>query len=385
MTESRDDRQLHVYGRDGLDLMRSLRVAVLGVGLVGGGVALHLGLLKVPLLLVDPGLVEPSNLGNQFFSPSQLGECKARVRAAQIQALSPGAPVDWVSARLEELGLGVWSGVDLLVTGLDSRGSRVRVAQISHLLDLPWIDMAVDGSGERLQGNVTCYEPSQPDAPCQACRYDEDDLAKIRIEGRGPGCPSWTRPGAPKAPPTYMASAFAAVVSGFAASRVIDILLGKGARLANTQLQIFADGTPRVRTVALHRSRKCPMPHERLGTLTRVPSGTIGELFDRAAADLNDVPSALHFHHRTFSPDLYCPTSDHVRPLPRLTEAYGERELACHCRYGARFVPQSPRSLLTLDDVERFRDRGWTEVGLPREDVITATTKHGREAHYIVG
>jgi hypothetical protein len=33
--------------------MRSLRVAVLGVGLVGGGVALHLGLLKVPLLLVS--------------------------------------------------------------------------------------------------------------------------------------------------------------------------------------------------------------------------------------------------------------------------------------------------------------------------------------------
>jgi hypothetical protein len=48
-------------------------------------------------------------------------------------------------------------------------------------------------------------------------------------------------------------------------------------------------------------------------------------------------------------------------------------------------VPQSPRSLLTADDVARFRDRGWKEIGLPREDVITATTRHGREAHYIVG
>ena len=190
---------------------------MIGAGLLGGAVILHLALLRVRLIIVDPGLVDLPNIGNQFLAASRVGEPKVDVRADQVREYHPDGRVRVHQARIEDLGLGALADADLIYTGLDSRASRVRAAEISQRLAIPHIDAAVDGSGERLQGTVTYYDPKRPGAACYGCRYDSDAFAKIRSEGGGPGCPSWRNPEAPKTPPTLAASAFGGVVAGHSA------------------------------------------------------------------------------------------------------------------------------------------------------------------------
>ena len=73
MSESRDDRATTLFGGDALRRMRAAGVAIVGVGLLGGPMALELGTLGVPVLLIDPGVVAPpkgkSAISCSRFSP----------------------------------------------------------------------------------------------------------------------------------------------------------------------------------------------------------------------------------------------------------------------------------------------------------------------------
>jgi len=385
-TETTRSRQERIHGKKNLARLQRRQVGVVGVGLLGGEVIFQLGLLQIPLLLIDPDTVDAENLANQSFPAERVGDAKVVVRRDQLAALSPATRVSWRRARVEDVGLGALGNLALLVTGLDSRISRVRVAEIAQKLGLPWLDLAVDGSGERLQGTVTYWDPRVEDAACYACRYDDDEVAVIRGEGRGPGCPSWAKTDAPVTTPTLMASPFGSVVAGFGADWAIRSLLGQAADVANTQLQIFGGDTPRIRELAFARSANCPLPHVSLGNkLVRVASGSIGELYARATRDLGAEPDALRFHHRFFVTDLYCPTEGRDWEFPRLTNSIHSSELECRaCGPGATLVPQGLSDQLVTKHVERFGAVSWSDIGLPRADVVTATCGD-REIHYVVG
>lgn len=382
--ESTQQRQARIFGARKLARLRRSEIGVVGVGLLGGWFSLHAGMLHVGQLLIDPDVVEAPNLGNQAFPADRLGAPKVTARAEQLQALAPGARVRTLQARVEDIGLGWFADLDLIVTGLDSRVSRMRVAEISQQLGLPWLDLACDGSGKRLQGTVSYWDPRIADAPCHLCRYDADQLDTIRREGRGPGCPSWAKPAAPITPPTLMASTFGSVISGFGAAFGVRSLLGEAEEIANTQLQIFGDGAPTTRTISLARSPHCTLPHLGLGVLVRVPAGTIGELFAHATRELGTEPETLRFHHRQFLPELYCPTEGRRWDFPRLSDSIHPKELECGCHRGARRVPTQLAGHLTRKDVERFGALRWAAIGLPQRDVVTATAGDS-EIHCIVG
>ena len=124
-------------------------VAVIGAGLLGGQLLHHLAMLQIRTLLVEPGDVDPENLGNQLVPAAALGEPKASVRVAQMQAINPSCPVRAIRARVEDVGLGSFASCDLILTGLDGQASRLAVNRIAGRLGIDWIDAAVDGSGQQ--------------------------------------------------------------------------------------------------------------------------------------------------------------------------------------------------------------------------------------------
>jgi molybdopterin/thiamine biosynthesis adenylyltransferase len=382
--ETRSGRQTRIFGSKSLARLQRSPAAVIGVGLLGGALCPHLGLLEVPLFLIDPDTVSAANLANQGFPADRMNAAKVVVRAEQLKGQSPRLRVRWHQARIEDVGLGQLAGVELIITGLDSRVSRARVAEISQKLGRPWLDLACDGSGESLQGTVTYWDPRVANAGCHLCRYDADQIQKIRREGRGPGCPSWASAEAPDTPPTLMASAFGAVIAGFGASWAVQSLLGQGDAIANKQLQIFGDRPPRIREIALQRSSHCALPHVCLGKLVKVAAGTVAELFARATLDLGAEPDSLRLHHRHFVSELYCPTEGRSFEFARLAESIHPSELECGCAQGARRVPFSLADRLVPKDVERFGGRTWKAVGLPHADVISASAGSS-EVHYVVG
>src|SRR5581483_6435032 len=139
-----------------LTRLQAAEVAVVGVGMLGGAAALHLALLGVKLVLIDAGTVEDVNLGNQMLPATGLGEPKSVVRARQIAELNPECRARAIARRIEDIGLAALRGAGLLVSGLDGRAGRTRVNEIASLLGIPWVDMAVDGSGRSLRGTITC-------------------------------------------------------------------------------------------------------------------------------------------------------------------------------------------------------------------------------------
>jgi molybdopterin/thiamine biosynthesis adenylyltransferase len=381
--QSRDARLVEIptLGPDALGRLRRSTVAQVGAGTLGGFVIPHLAMLGVGLWLVDRDRVEDVNLGTQAFGVDSVGRPKAEVRARQALALNPACRVRASCARLEDLGLAALSDCDLIVGGLDSRGSRLRLNEISRRLGKPWVDAALDGSGKRLFGTVTLYDPRAADAACMGCRYDEAALSAIAREGRGSGCPSWREDGTSVAAPTLQVSALAAVVAGWQSLLVVRTLLGQGGASGSYQLLIDCDRAL-VRTVRLERSAHCLLHADRFDLLP-APEPTVGGLLERARADLGGVPERLHFHHRALALGLRCASCGAARERVRLTTAFRDDEVRCDCRPGAEMEPVELETSLKAPQLDGLRGLRWSELGFPPEDVVTATGA-GRELHYVL-
>jgi molybdopterin/thiamine biosynthesis adenylyltransferase len=355
---------------------------VFGAGVTGGAVINHLARLGVPMVVVDCGKVEPENLGNQDFREDQLGSWKSEARAQQVAEFNPDCAVHPINLPLEALGLAEFAGFALLVGGLDGRAARVRVNEISQRLGIPYVDGAVDGSGDRLLGTVTVYDPRSPEAACYVCRYRAGDLAAIAREGRGPGCPSWRNRGVPLTPPTLVASHFGGgVIGGLEALWATRVLLGRPGEFANTQLLVDCDGTPRVRAVELTRKRDCLADHGKLDPLRRAPGDTVGGLLGRAAVDLGEAAEALILHNRPLVAGEDCRACGATTDFVELAEAHGDDQLQCGC--GAP-VPLAFADRLSREQADRIAGRCWADLGLPPSDVVTAVAG-SRKAHYVVG
>jgi molybdopterin/thiamine biosynthesis adenylyltransferase len=364
--------------------LRRLREAwagVIGSGALGGPLSLHLGCLGVPQIVIDPDVVEPHNLANQMWPAASVGTPKSVARAAQIRSLNPDAVVRPLVARVEDLGLAALAGARLLITGLDGRAARLRVAEISNRLGIPWVEAAVDGSGRSLYGTVTLFDPRLSGAVCYACRYDAAALADIAREGRGPGCPSWRRPGAGPTQPTLQASAFSGVVAGLQALVATRALLDEAGDVAGRRLVIGADRVPSVRLLELAANPRCLLGHEPLGRLAAAPGDRLGDLLARAGADLGAAVEAIRFHGRVIVGGLVCPRCGGGRDAVRVAEAFGDAEVRCGC--GAEMTPRAASETLSGDHLARAAASTWGEMDVPVADVVTAIAR-GAQAHYVV-
>jgi len=368
-------------GADALALLRGSAVAVIGLGALGGPVGMHLALLGVALVLVDPDLVAMANLGNQLWPAASVGEEKSVARARQLAALNPECPTASVTARIEDLGLAALAGVDLLLTGLDGRAARMRVAEVSLRLGIPWVDAAVDGSGRALRGTVTVFDPRTPASACYGCRLDAADLGAIAKEGRGPGCPSWRRETRTLTPPTLQASAFGGVVAGYQAIVASRVLLGRAGDLVGKQVIVECDAAPRVRVLGLTPNPRCLVGHHRLAPLSAVAGEQIGDLLAAAAADFGTPVESLGFHGRMLALGLACPRCGVRRDVVRVAEAVSDAEAKCAC--GVEMVPEQLLDEVPAEQVGVWAERTWKDVGLPVADVVTARAG-GVEAHYVV-
>jgi molybdopterin/thiamine biosynthesis adenylyltransferase len=364
-----------------LAALRGATVAVIGLGALGGPLSMHLALLGIALVLVDPDVVALANLGNQLWPAASVGERKSTARARQLATLNPECPIAAITSRIEDLGLAALAGVDLLLTGLDGRAARLRVAELSLRLGIPWVDAAVDGSGRALRGTVTVFDPRTPDSACYACRLDAVDLGAISREGRGPGCPSWRRETRPLTPPTLQASAFAGIVAGYQAIVASRVVLGRAADLAGKQMVVECDSEPRVRVLGLMPNPRCLLGHHRLSPLRVVAGERVGDLLSQSAADLGAALESAGFHGRMLAVGLACPQCASRRDIVRIAEAVSDAEAICAC--GVEMVPGQLLVEVSAEQAAMWAERTWAELGFPAADVVTV--RAGAAAvHYAV-
>ncbi|MCI0625808.1 MAG: ThiF family adenylyltransferase [Acidobacteria bacterium] len=381
--------QTAFIGVAGLAKLQSKRVAVLGLGNIGGQVARHLAMLGVKLTLVDCGFVERQNLATQGYETGDLGAAKVSATERRLKAINPDCSVTPIFSEFGRLGAAALQVADLVLCCFDSLADRLLVNERCWRLGTPWIDAAIDGTGRLLYGRVVLYDPGSPEGPCYLCRWDQPGLQEaLRLEreragqaGTGTkGCADWrfelTR--GELSPPTLSISSLGGVIGGIQSLLAIDFLLARTERsVASTEITVdFGHHPYSMRVYQLRRNRHCLFDHQ---VFRLVAAGedsaanfTVGRLFSIAEKQLG-VPVTLQFHGRELITRLRCPScANHLEPF-KLAEVIQEEELICSCGATRRAGGLDRLRSFTREQARPFLERTCGELGLPPNDVVSAT------------
>lgn len=188
-----DDRQRSLLGSTGNRLLRSLRVAVIGVGGTGSPIAETLTRMGVgELIIVDPDRLEGSNARRVFgvtHSDALAGKAKVSAVADGLRRLDLGTALtaidgDVLDGTVQETLL----NCDVVIGATDNHVSRSSLTELAARGHLPLIDIGVR-AGTRLNGELDALYAERrlqiPDGPCLWC-WRVLDADRVRLELMSP-------------------------------------------------------------------------------------------------------------------------------------------------------------------------------------------------------
>ena len=208
------------------------RVAVVGVGGLGGQVVLLLARVGVgTLVVVDCDRFDETNLNRQALCVEEtLGELKTKAAAEAVAAINPGVRVIPHPVRLDAKGIDeILAGCNVVVDGLDNVPDRLLLQESAGRLGIPMVHGALAG----FEGRVMSVFPG--------------DAGVKQLYGEAAGGADADRPEAVLGVPAVTV----ALIGTLQAMEVLKILLKRGGLfrdvmahvdLENGQLEIFRFG-----------------------------------------------------------------------------------------------------------------------------------------------
>jgi molybdopterin/thiamine biosynthesis adenylyltransferase len=272
-------------GPDRLTRIREgLPVAIVGLGTVGSRLGLALATLGVPLYLFDSGRVESVNAGFQAYDLDDVGQTKCDALTRRIHAVRGGLAVRCFPADVRAVGPGALCQCRLVIGCVDSFAARVWLARTTTALAVPYLDLALDGTGNSLYGRVSGFDTGHGTA-CLGCGWDDHNWEIVNREQEGSGCAALAA-SAPEAPSTVALPGLAECVAGLGAIQAIRILLDNDStRVLGREWRLNLSAG-RLDETRLEPDQGCRLEH-RPWTVVKLehrPSElTIRQLFDRAA------------------------------------------------------------------------------------------------------
>ena len=189
------DRQRRLFGQRFNDLLKSLRVCVVGCGGTGSPVALLLARLGVGhIFLIDKDVVDETNLNRVHGSRrSDIGRPKVEVLKREIDAMDLGCDV-----QISQVWIGdpkvrdTLKASDFVFGCTDDNSGRILMNRLAHFYGIPVIDVglrmiaASDDHRHDLNGRVTTVVPGRPCLVCggviNAARAHEEELQRHQPE-----------------------------------------------------------------------------------------------------------------------------------------------------------------------------------------------------------
>jgi len=184
--QERYSRQIKLprVGEEGQRKLSRSRVFIVGMGGLGSPVALYLAAAGVGhVVIADFDRVDESNLQRQIIhTGADIGALKAESAANSLKAINPSIIVETLDYSLDyEDFLKHTVNTDLLIDCTDNFPTRFELNQVSLTTGIP----LVSGAAIRWEGQVTTFDPRQPDSPCYQCLYPNRDIesASCAMEG----------------------------------------------------------------------------------------------------------------------------------------------------------------------------------------------------------
>lgn len=156
--------------------LSSAAIMVVGAGAIGNELIKNLALLGIGrILIVDMDKIEQTNLTRSIlFSAKDVGRYKSEAAAQRAMEINPDVRAKALTCNIiDDIGLGVFRRVNLVLGGLDNREARLAVNQSCYRVNRPWIDGAI----EVLNGFARVFVP--PDGACYECTMTETDWKLI--------------------------------------------------------------------------------------------------------------------------------------------------------------------------------------------------------------
>ncbi len=220
-------------GEDAVDKLAKARVAVFGIGGVGGYAVEALARSGVGTLdLVDDDTVAPSNLNRQIIATHHtLGQYKVDAAKERILSINPDAVVHthrtfYLPQTATEFDL---SAYDYIIDAIDTVAGKLALIEAAQTVGTPVISCM--GAGNKLDATAFRVADISKTAVCPLARVMRKELGKrgirhlkvvysteLPLEGQAPeehGSPaSDTRPAQKRAKPTPGSNAFVPAVAG---------------------------------------------------------------------------------------------------------------------------------------------------------------------------
>jgi molybdopterin/thiamine biosynthesis adenylyltransferase len=161
---------LDEVGVEGQQRWLDAHALVIGAGGLGSPVALYLGSAGVGrLTIVDHDRVDVTNLQRQIaHNLARVGTPKAESARASIAAINPDVQVVPLVQRADAASLdALVAAADVVLDCSDNFKTRhaVNAACVSHRVPL------VAGAAIRFDGQISVYDPRDPQSPCYACVF----------------------------------------------------------------------------------------------------------------------------------------------------------------------------------------------------------------------
>lgn len=156
--------------------LKNATVMVVGAGAIGNELIKNLTLLGIGRILVyDMDAIESTNLTRSvLYRAKDVGRYKAEVAAQRAAEMNPDVKAKaFIANIIDDVGLGVFRRMDVVLGGLDNREARLSINQSCYKVDRPWIDGAI----EALNGFARVFIPGK--GACYECTMTETDWMLI--------------------------------------------------------------------------------------------------------------------------------------------------------------------------------------------------------------
>ena len=156
--------------------LKNATIMVVGAGAIGNELIKNLTLLGIGRILIyDMDAIENTNLTRSvLYRAKDVGRYKAEVAAERAREMNPDVKAKaFIANIIDDVGLGVFRRMDVVLGGLDNREARLSINQSCYKVDRPWIDGAI----EALNGFARVFIPGQ--GACYECTMTETDWMLI--------------------------------------------------------------------------------------------------------------------------------------------------------------------------------------------------------------
>ncbi len=354
-----DDR----YGRLRLipwwrqDKLAAAKVLVVGAGALGNEVLKNLALIGVgTTYVIDRDAIETSNLSRSvLFRASDGGRPKARVAAERAGEINPEVAFHWLQGDvINDLGLGLFADVDVVIGCLDNREARLWVNRQCWKVGTPWVDSGI----QEIQGVVKVFVP--PDSACYECAMTARDYQLLNIRY---SCPLLSREqileGKVPTAPT-IASMMGALEVQEALKLIHGMPVDAGSAL------VFNGVTNQFYKTRLPRRDDC-LSHETYPEASRLEIGndaTASALFAEASRTL-EGPFVLPLE-RDVVTSVACPSCGWSVELYRPRTSVKTSDATCpNCKELAR-----PEIVSAVEQGSPLADRPLAKLGIPPGDIV---------------